>query len=807
MSVVITGELVEVKDVPEGSSIVGAVAAGATQVPVANVDDFGDEGICVINGQSYTYTVVDPYAGLSDTELEALLDDQDGAGTLTITPPLTAAADDGDDVAACNAWGKPELVRIALVRLYADDQEPTPVDVPTGTRGYLEPGTYQAGSLVDVESVGMSYRLVTLPTEEPELDGSVVTPPADLWGSTPLQTHEDAVAAIEADILAARQEADSGDSALSTRITNEVNTLNAALATKSKHTLSANAPGVTANNAGDVWEQHKAGDTTKIIARWRGMGGTSWSAMNLDATYIPLLDIGSGTFGDLSGERILAKTIGVQQLVVTNFDNLISDPRFARPLNDPGGWSSGAAPAGTLTVQPTADQAGTGPALVVTTAAGSRYPVNAGTNQWDVEPGQAFRAVISVHAAATESPDAVRGSIRFTAPDGTFTDRTMTSVGVPSYAAGQWTLRTGTITCPTDKPYHKAYFFLRFETARNGTVKVERVSVTRAADGKLIIDGSLEARHVTADMVEGLLVTGRVLQTDAASNRGIKISTSGILGYDTSGVERFTVNPSTGLVSMIGGSIQSADILGAVVRTATTGNRMELRQENGLGIIKGWSGLANHTSYPTTVTLGQNVGSVTLALSSGTLDGTGGTGAARLELLSASSNRPAAQVYTATSLLVENDVTLGGPSGTNKVTITSLTGSGGATNVQVNNAGVLSRATSSIRYKDNVSALPYDAEQLLRLDPVQYTVKAEADDPRGPFFYSGFIAEQAAELGLEHWIARDEEGRPESFRYDQWTAALHVIARHHEQRHDDHDRRLAALEQRLLTVNTKGLTR
>ena len=99
------------------------------------------------------------------------------------------------------------------------------------------------------------------------------------------------------------------------RITDEVDALNASLATKSKHTLSPNVPGTTANNAGDVWEQHKAGDTTKIIGRWRGAGGTAWTVMNLDATYIPLLDIGSGTVGDLHGDRITANTLNASKIV------------------------------------------------------------------------------------------------------------------------------------------------------------------------------------------------------------------------------------------------------------------------------------------------------------------------------------------------------------------------------------------------------------------------------------------------------------------------------------------------------------
>lgn len=185
---IVSGELVEVQEVPEGSSVVGALSLGATEVPVANVDDFGEDGICTIADESYTYTLVDQYADLDDVDLERLIDDDPGTGTLVIDPPLVAAVEDGEPVLSCNAWGLPESQLVAYVQVYDDDPEPVPVDVAISDRGYLEVGHYQSGSLVELESTGLGYRLRPFGVEPVPLDGDVVA--GTVTGAT-IRTAED----------------------------------------------------------------------------------------------------------------------------------------------------------------------------------------------------------------------------------------------------------------------------------------------------------------------------------------------------------------------------------------------------------------------------------------------------------------------------------------------------------------------------------------------------------------------------------------------------------------------------------------
>jgi hypothetical protein len=102
---------------------------------------------------------------------------------------------------------------------------------------------------------------------------------------------------------------------------------------------------------------------------------------------------------------------------------------------------------------------------------------------------------------------------------------------------------------------------------------------------------------------------------------------------------------------------------------------------------------------------------------------------------------------------------------------------GGVTAASINTNGRVIRTPSSRRYKSNVKPLPIDqARKVLDLEPVTFTLKAEAKD-KGRRTYPGFIAEQAAEAGCDLWVNRDAEGEPDGFRYAELVAALIPIIR------------------------------
>lgn len=585
-AVIITGDLVEVEEVEEGSSLLGDHAVDATELDVANIDDYGEQGICLIKKdvdvdgnpiyESYTYTTVDEYEDLDDIDLEDLIDDEAGPGTIIIDPPLVAAAEDGTEVIVCNAWGKPETTLVAWVQLYDDDPEPTPIDVPTPSRGYLEVGHFQAGSEVQVESVGLDYRLVTLPREQPAMDAGVLDPGTfEPAGITPLQLHQDAVAAIEDDIAATLALIADGDSDLAQEIDDLVDEINLELATRPPTIESESVPGATANVAGTIWEQYHdltptPGQPRRLIAAWRGLGGTSWMPVSIDPVYIPVLDINTGTAGSLMTSRLL----------VSAFDNLLNDPGFVLPLG-----TSWEAP-GYASIDATGGRGGTR-ALRITNSGVQNFVYNLPVEILGVEAGQSYRLRVAVKGTVAIPAAGCRIAVQWLLAGGS---SVQTIVDSPAVASGTWGTVEGTVTAPADA-VKMSVFVSTVASFATGQVLFHAPMVTRAAGGELIVDGGILARHITADMVSGLLLSGRVIETNPLASRGIKMSDAGFIGYDSTGVARTVIDPNTGLISAQGALQTIGSSANIYVAHRIITNFFETSQQwpiSEYGVASGW---------------------------------------------------------------------------------------------------------------------------------------------------------------------------------------------------------------------------
>jgi hypothetical protein len=110
-------------------------------------------------------------------------------------------------------------------------------------------------------------------------------------------------------------------------------------------------------------------------------------------------------------------------------------------------------------------------------------------------------------------------------------------------------------------------------------------------------------------------------------------------------------------------------------------------------------------------------------------------------------------------------------------------------------SGNLSRSTSSRRYKQDIADAALDPEALLQLTPRRFRAKAEVDEHGDDApEHLGFIAEEAADLGLEQFVTRDDEG-PEAFSYAGYVVGLQAIVRHQAEQIADLTARLERLEQ------------
>lgn len=121
-----------------------------------------------------------------------------------------------------------------------------------------------------------------------------------------------------------------------------------------------------------------------------------------------------------------------------------------------------------------------------------------------------------------------------------------------------------------------------------------------------------------------------------------------------------------------------------------------------------------------------------------------------------------------------------------------------AANVNMNpSGGRLRRDTSSRRYKRNEHRVSLNVEDLLSLVPKAFQRNDEEGGvrPDNPWYY-GFIAEDAADLGLHNWVVRDDSGLVDGFAYDKWVVALQAVCQSQQNRINDLEARLSALEER-----------
>lgn len=133
----------------------------------------------------------------------------------------------------------------------------------------------------------------------------------------------------DAAILAAENaigELESGYTSQQSSITN----LQASVSGKNSIFNSTSVPSDTANPGtavGDRWQKWTtlaAGG--KITNTYRWNSGDTWVEEALSASYIPLLDIGAGTFGSLDGSRLVAGSVETKMLKVSDLVNFAPSP-------------------------------------------------------------------------------------------------------------------------------------------------------------------------------------------------------------------------------------------------------------------------------------------------------------------------------------------------------------------------------------------------------------------------------------------------------------------------------------------------
>ena len=132
----------------------------------------------------------------------------------------------------------------------------------------------------------------------------------------------------------------------------------------------------------------------------------------------------------------------------------------------------------------------------------------------------------------------------------------------------------------------------------------------------------------------------------------------------------------------------------------------------------------------------------------------------------------------------------------------------GAMAVGVNSSGQLGVRASSARYKDAIKPMDKASEAILALKPVTFRYKHELDPDGIPQF--GFVAEQVEKVNPD-LVARDEQGKPFTVRYEAVNAMLlNEFLKEHSKNEEQQSRieqqeAKIAVQQRQIEALTAGL--
>lgn len=233
--------------------------------------------------------------------------------------------------------------------------------------------------------------------------------------------------------------------------------------------------------------------------------GTEWVSVPLSESIIPLVAIGSGTYGELDGVRLAAKSATIEKLAIGTFDNLITDTRFVES-NIQKHWTIS-----------TGDEAkfeyitlAVGKTIRATSVEADDPIAISSKNLVSAASGQSFYVSFDFMKQITLGDDDPIFRLNFLDEAGqvveSHTVELEDDVEDPP-DPDEWLKFEKLISVPDDEEIVSAEW--GFEIGGfTGFFYFMNPYWREAAGGKLIVDGDIHARHITADsaMLEKLFV-------------------------------------------------------------------------------------------------------------------------------------------------------------------------------------------------------------------------------------------------------------------------------------------------------------
>lgn len=275
-----------------------------------------------------------------------------------------------------------------------------------------------------------------------------------------------------------------------------------------------------------------------------------------------------------------ANSIAADKLVVGSADNIIAEPSFS---NNGISWAS--IGANGISIDPTGSRKG-GPSLKIVNVASQQASYNLPMER-PVEAGASFFGSVWVKADVAIPSSGVTLGARVLLSTGAYTYPIFhtNSTIIP---ANTWTRLSGTTVAPSGAMSVSVYVASQSNLS-TGSLWVDYVSVVRAGTGELIVDGA----------IDGKTITGATIQTETTANRGIKLTSTELGGWDTSGQKNFSLS-SAGVLA-IRGAIQSGSTITGTQVTGSDGIQTSTSATAGVKLtntgIKAWDNANNLTFH------------------------------------------------------------------------------------------------------------------------------------------------------------------------------------------------------------------
>ena len=368
-------------------------------------------------------------------------------------------------------------------------------------------------------------------------------------------------------------------------VANTANTAVTAANGKNKIVFSTSDASGTSYAAGDTWFKKDA-TTGNIIKVWEFT--TSWQARELNDSVFSSISVGKLVGDWIEAGQIKAGSIDATKLNVSmGGNNLVSNSSFEVDSDSNGlgddwsAWTRGSGDAGRVFTNTRV--AGLFPGSVWAQRVTSTTVTN--TNRSSLQNTKLFaiaagsKVVLSLYGRASVAGDfeislrceddaaVYKGDAMFVA---SFTTTAQRFSGLVVIPAGTTKAK---VTVNTPMSISNGHWFeLDGVKAELGDVLSAWSPLTSE-----LLPGTISGNLLTADAINGKVITGATVQTEATASRGIKLTTTEFAGYDGSGIKNFSLT-SAGALSLkgditSGSTITGATVTGSTVQTESTASR------------------------------------------------------------------------------------------------------------------------------------------------------------------------------------------------------------------------------------------